>query len=202
MADFTQASVADAISHQEVSHANSVYGSSITPTTGALWAVIHMHHALIEVGDNANPQSFYVQTNLGTTNESWTTVAQFTATDDSTIVTEAMTATEASGEVSLAVASTTDFLANDYIYIQDTTTPANSEWHQIDKITGTPSIDITAGLVTGKDNADIIWSHAETFTMTLDLSGVARWRVIYKSEGAAAMNSAIWVRYIEVTDIE
>jgi len=202
MADFSQAAVADAMAHVEVDHPESVFGSSITPTAGALWAVIHMHHALREVGDNANPQSFFVQTNLGTTDESWTTVAQFTATDDSTIVTEAMTATEASAEVAMAVASTTDFLANDYIYIQDTTTAANSEWHQIDRIQADAFIHLTAGLVTGKDNADIIWSNAETFTMTLDLSGISRWRVIYKSEGAAAMNSAIWVRYIEVTDIE
>ncbi len=201
MADFTQAAVADAIAHQHVTNAESVYGSSLTPTDGALWAVIHMHHGFFEAGANATPASFFVQTNLGITNESWTTVAQFTVTD-ATVVIENMDDTEASGEVVLAVTSTTDFAANDYIYIQDASVPADGEWHQIDVIVSNTSINLVSGLVTGKDTADNIFSHAETFTMTLDLSGVARWRVIYKNEGSGpAMNTAIWVRYIEVTDI-
>jgi hypothetical protein len=201
MADFTQAAIADALAHQEVTHPNSVYGSSITPTAGALWAQIHMHHGFIEAGANTNPASFYIQTNLGTSKESWVTVAQFTATS-ATVVLENLTATEPIDETVLAVASTTGFAANDYIYVHDVNTAANSEWHQVDKIVSNTSIDIIGGLVVAKDTSDNVYSDAENFSMLLDLSGAVRWRVNYKSEGSSAMNTAIWVRYIEVTDIE
>ena len=202
MADFSQAAVADAMAHVQTTNPASVFGSSITPTAGALWAVIHLHHAFWEEGDHAVPSSFYVQTNLGTTNESWTTVAQFTTTDEANVTSEQMDATEASGEVELAVTLTAGFAADDYIYVWDASVAANSEWHQIDLIATDATVTLISGLVTGKDSADFIFSHAETFTMTLDLSGVARWRVIYKNEGSGAGNTAIWVRYIEVTDIE
>ena len=81
-------------------------------------------------------------------------------------------------------------------------TAADSEWHQIQQINSVGTdITLTAGLVTAKDTSDNIYSQAETFTMTLDLSGVIRWRVIYLNEGGTSVDSAIWVRYIEVTDI-
>ena len=192
------------MAHVETSNAATVVGSAITPTAGALWAVIHMHHGFVEAGANTNPQSFFVQTNLGATgsDESWSTVAQFTVTD-ATVVTENMTATEPAGETVLAVADVAGFAAGDYIYIEDNTTAADSEWQQVQEVVGSTSIDIMSpGLETGKDSADRIWSDAGTFTMTLDLSGVARWRVLYMNEGGTALNTAIWVRYIEVTDIE
>jgi hypothetical protein len=201
MADFTQAAVADAIAHQHVTHANSVYGSAKTPTAGALWAEIHMLHGFIQDTANTNPGSFYVQTTLLTTDEAWLTVAQFT-TFNGTPVTEALTATEPSSETVLAVASTTGFAANDYIYVQDAGTATDSEWHQLDIISAPSSVTLTEGLVVGKDASDFIFSNAEQFRMQLDLSGVARWRVIYKHEGATGADTAIWAHYIEVTDIE
>ena len=54
-------------------------------------------------------------------------------------------------------------------------------------------------VVVAKDTSDNIYSQAETFTMRLDLSGVARWRVIYLNEGGTSVDSAIWVRHIEVS---
>ena len=201
MADFTQGSLTDAIAHAEVTHPNSVYGSSLTPTAGALWAQIHIHHGFIEAGANTNAGSFYIQTNLGTTNENWVTVAQFTTTTATTVI-ENMTATEPIGEVTMAVASTTGFAANDYIYIQDVGTAANSEWHQVDLIVSNTSIDLTEGLVVQKDTSDNIFSDAENWSFRLDLSAVARWRVTYKHEGATGMNTAIWVNFIEATDFE
>ena len=201
MAVFSQAAVADAIAHTESTHPWSSFAGDIVPTTGALWAYITMHHAYVEAATNTNPPSFYVQINLGTTDESWTTVAQFTCTDTDPVL-ENLTATEPVGEKVMTVADTTGFAATDYIYIDDVGTPANSEWHQIQELNlvGT-DIALTAGLVTEKDTSDNIYSQAETFTMTLDLSGVVSWRVIYLNEGGTAPDSAIWVRYIEVKSI-
>lgn len=161
-----------------------------------------MHHAYVEVATPTNPPSFYIQVNLGTTDESWVTVAQFTASNAAVVV-ENLTATEPAAETVMTVVSTTGFVAGDYIYIDDVGTPANSEWHQVQQLDSVGTdITLTAGLVTEKDTSDNIYSEAETFTMRLDLSGVARWRVIYLNEGGTSVDSAIWVRYIEVTDIE
>lgn len=202
MADFTQAAVADAIAHTENTHPWTSVGSSITPTTGALYALIHMHHAFVEAATNTNPPSFFVQTNLGTTGESWTSVAQFTATDADAVL-ENLTATEPIGETAMTVVSTTGFAAGDYIYIDDINTAADSEWHQVQQLNSVATdITLVTGLVAAKDTSDNIYSEAETFTMQLDLSGVARWRVLYMNEGATSLDSAIWVRYIEVTDFE
>jgi len=199
MAVFSQASVADAIDHQHVTHPQSVYGSSITPTAGAMWAIIHIHHGFIEATANTNPGSFYVETNLGTTNESWMTVQPFTTTDAAPVI-ENLTATEPIGEAVMTVASTTGFVANDYIYVEDAGTAADSEWHQVDRLdTVGTDITLTQGLVAAKDTSDNLYTEAEHFSMLLDLSGVVRWRVNYKHEGATGANTAIWVRFIEVT---
>lgn len=200
MAVFTQAPVADVIAHQEITHPNSVIEDTITPTSGALWTTIHMHHGFIEAAANTNPGSFYVQTNLETTGENWTTVNQFAVTN-ATPVSEPMTAIEGTGEKVLAVVATAGFVADDQIYVRDVGVAADSEWHQIDKIVLNTSIDLVDGLVVGKDASDVIFSDAESFSMKLDLSGVARWRVIYKHEGAIGANDAIWVRHIETKSI-
>ena len=203
MADFTQQPIADALAHNQQNHPFTDVGSAITPEDGALWALIHMHHAFVETGDNADPASFFIQTNLGLTDESWVTKGQFTVVDESAVVDEAMLATEPAGETALLVTSAGGFAATDYIYIQDGSVETDSEWHQIQETNGTPEIIILSpGLETGKDSSDVIFSHAQSFEMTLDLSGVARWRVVYMNEGSAARNTAWWVRYIEVTDIE
>ena len=202
MANFTRAAIADAIAHTESTHPWSSFAGSITPTDGALWALITMHHAYVEAVAAANPPSFYVQVNLGTTAESWTTVSQFTATDTLPEL-ENLTATEPIGEFVITVASTANFAPGDYVYIDDVNTVADGEWHQVQQLSlvGT-DIALTASLVTAKDTSDNIWTKAETFTMTLDLSAVVRWRVIYLNEGGTSSDSVIWVRYIEVTDIE
>ena len=208
MADFTQLAIDDNIPHQEVTHSATtlatVVGVEEGVTAGELWTTIYMYHAFIEEGANTDPQSFFVQTNPAATgnDEGWGTVHQITVTN-ATTVEEDMTATEAAGVTELAIASSTGFANGDYIYIEDNTTVADSEWQQIAFVTATPTINIVSpGLETGKDSADRIWSDAETFTFILDLSGVGRWRVVYMNQGGTAMNTAIWVRFITTTDIE
>ena len=206
MSDFTQAAagVLDAIAHQHVTHPNSVYGADITPTPGALWAEIKMSHALIEISQaNTNPGSFYVQTSLegADVEDAWVTKGQFTVTN-ATPADEALDAQEVAGTAVIAVTLTAGFAADDVIYITDSTAANNGEWHQIDRIVTDTSVDLVDDLDFQKEIGDLIFSDAEHFPMQLDLSGVAKWRVIYKAEGGTGANVAIRARYIEVTDIE
>lgn len=198
MADYTVSSVFDLIAHQHVTHPESVYGAART-ATDMLGVRIAIHHGFIEAGANTNPGSFLVQTRLEAVNDQWVTVAEFGTTSNTT-VTEALTATEAIGVTSLACASTTGFAANDYIYITDATGDTDDEWHQLDAIVADTSLELTEGLVAAKASGDDAYSDAQHFAMYLDLAGVAQYRVIYKHEGGTGMNTAIWVRGIEVTD--
>lgn len=198
MADFTVSSVFDLIAHQHVTHPNSVYGSA-RPATDMLFARIAIHHGFIEAGANTNPGSFYIQTRLEAAVDQWVTAFKITATD-ATIVTEALTATEPIGEKVLACASTTGFAANDYIYVTDVTGDTDDEWHQLDKIVTDTTLDIIDGLRAAKASGDDAFSDAQHWEYLLDLAGVAEYRVFYKHEGGTGMNSAIWVRGIEVTD--
>ena len=94
MADFTQQPIADALAHNQQNHPFTDVGSAITPEDGALWALIHMHHAFVETGDNADPASLFLQTHRGLTDQSFATTGQFIVVDDSAVVAEAMLAPE------------------------------------------------------------------------------------------------------------
>ena len=106
----------------------------------------------------------------------------------STADTEAMTATEASGETVLAVAATAGFAAKDKLYIQDTTTLADSEWAYCGEIVTNTSIDLIDGLTTGKDSADVIWNDADIISFRIDCTSVERLRVAFVHEGAVGAN--------------
>ena len=178
------------LAHQAVTHKNTVVGSTQDVTT-KLAATILLFHASVEATANTNPGKFLIQVSGSeSNNENWVTVYQLDATI-STADTEAMTATEAVGEKVLAVASTTGFLANDILYIQDTGTLVNSEWARCQEIVSNTSIDLDDGLTTGKDSSDVIWNDANLFTCQLDLTSITRVRVVFQHEGAAGANCHI-----------
>ena len=174
------------LAHTAITHPDSVYGSAQDVST-KLAATIICFHASVEAAANTNAGSFYVQVSgAGSNDEDWATIAQFTATV-STANTEAMTATEPIGEVVLACASTTGFVANDYIYIQNSTL-ANGEWAQVDKIVTNVSVDLVSGLTNEQTSSSVLWDDADIFVCQLDLTAVGRVRVLFKHEGAAGAN--------------
>lgn len=183
-------SYAVALAHQAVTHPATVVGSALDVST-KLAMTLALFHASVEAVANTNPGKFLVQiSGAASGNEDWVTIYEFDATV-STADTEAMTATEPIGETSLAVASTTGFVVNDILYIQDTGVLADSEWGRCREITGTPTIDLVDGLTNQKDNADVIWNDADMFTCQLDLTSVGRVRVVFQHEGAAGANCHI-----------
>lgn len=129
-------------------------------------------------------------------------VPSFKATDPGAApATEAMTATEPVAETSLACASTTGFAPGNEIYVRDTTTEADSEWQQVDKVVTNTSIDIVEGLVTQKDSADVIWGSAQAFRIAIP-GNVGHVNVYYSNEGTSAPNTAVLVEALVNTDIE
>ncbi len=205
MADFTQSKSA-IISHQAVTNPESVKGSAVD-IREALDALIVIRHAYIEAVDPGGIEpEFHVMASLDQTAsppaDSWFKVVSFKATDPGAApATEAMTATEPAAETSLACASTTGFAAGDEIYVRDTSTEANSEWHVIDKIVTNTSIDIFEGLVNQKDNADIIWGSAQAFRIPIP-GNVGHINVYYSNEGSSAPNTAVIAEALVNTDLE
>lgn len=196
----------EVLAHQAVTHPVSVVGSAIDCRTKRA-AVIHMYHGYVEATADTNPGSFLVQVRpddgAGAVNEHWITIAEYTV-KGTTPDTEAMTATEPAGETVLAIASSTGFAIRDLLYIQDTTTLADSEWGEARSIVTNTSITLYDGLTTQKDSADVIWNDASKFVCALDLNGMESFRVIWTHEGATGANGhvkAIAVTYDSDTSV-
>lgn len=175
------------MAHQAVTHPATVVGSAQDVTT-KLAATIILFHASVEAAANTNPGKFLVQASGASSgNEDWATVYEFDATI-STADTEAMTATEPAAETVLVVAATAGFVANDILYIQDTTVVADGEWGRCQEIVTDTSINLIDGLTTEKDSADVIWNDSDIFICQLDLTATGRVRVVFQHEGAAGAN--------------
>lgn len=200
MADFTQ-SKSTLISHQAVTHPDSIEGTAVSVAT-ALECLIVCWHALVEATANTNPGKFRIFGSLDAADdENWFHITDIEVTT-ATAATENMTATEPAGETVLAVASTTGFAAGDNIYVQDAGTLADSEWHTIDKIVANTSIDIMMGLTNQKDSADVIWGSAQQFRVALNCAGLSRIRCDFSHEGATGANCHVKAEVVVATDIE
>lgn len=180
-----------ALAHQAVTHPGTVVGSALDVTT-KFRATLFLDHALVEAAANTNPASFLIQASAQASGtEEWVTIQEIPISTTGTPATEAMTATEPVGETSMAVADTTGFAAQNEIYIQDTTTLADSEWNMVQEVVTNTAILLIDGLTTQKDSADVIWGSAERYVVPVNVEAYVRLRVIYLHEGAVGANAHI-----------
>lgn len=189
-----------ALAHAAATHPTTIVGSAINCATKRA-AVIFLRHAYVEAAADTNPGKFLVQVRpddgVGSVTENWTTVLELIARG-TTPDTEAMTATEPVAETVMAVASTTGFTLADGdsdLYIQDTTTLADSEWAKMRTFAANTSITLIDGLTTQKDSADVIWNDASSWVVTLDLNGIESFRVVWTHEGATGANGHVRADY-------
>lgn len=203
MVDFTQ-SKSTIIAHQAITNPESVEGSAVS-VASSLSGLIICRHAYIEAVDPGGIEpEFHIMGSLDASgDEAWFKIASFKATDPGAApATEGLSGSESIGDTVLEVASTTGFAAGDEIYIRDTTTEADSEWHLVDRIVSNTSIDIFMGLTNAKDSSDVIWGSAQTFRIPLSFDGLSRVNVHYSNEGSSAPNTAVLVEILQATDIE
>jgi hypothetical protein len=182
------------LTHQAVTHPDTVKGSATDVATKIGATVFLFHSAVGSTGTNTtaeantNPGIFRIEGSASASgDEDWVPLYQVVATV-STADVEAMTATEPSGETVLACASTTGFVAGDVLYIQDTGTVGDSEWARCQEVVSNTSINLVDGLTNGKDSSDIIWNDADIWAIYIDLSAITRVRVVFQHEGAAGAN--------------
>jgi len=183
-------SYAVALAHQAITHPATVVGSALDVST-KLGVTLILFHASVEAAANTNPGKFLVQVSgAASGTEDWATMYEFDATI-STADTEATTATEPVGEKVLVVAATAGFVANDLLYIQDTSVVGDGEWGRCQEIVTNTSINLVDGLTNQKDSADVIWNDADIFNCQLDLTSVGRIRTVFQHEGATGANCHI-----------
>lgn len=186
MANITKTSDIAILAHTAITHPDTLKGSAQDVST-KLAATIILFHSSVEATANTNPGTFLIQiSGAASGDEDWATIQSFTCSN-TTADTEAMTATEPVGETVLACASTTGFVATDYLYIQNTTL-ANGEWARCQEIVTNTSINLIDGLTNEQTNTSVIWNDADIFVAQIDLTAVKRIRVVFQHEGATGAN--------------
>jgi len=178
------------LAHQAATHPVTIVGTASDVST-KISATVFCFHAMVEDTPNTNPGIFLIQASASASgNEDWVDLLRFrTKVEAGAVPTQALTGAEA--DDTLAVASTTGFVAEDVVYIQDAGTLADSEWNRVESIVTDTTIDLFDTLTTAKDAADFIWGDAEVFIAQIDLSAVGRIRVVFAHDGAAAANSHV-----------
>lgn len=182
------------LAHQAATHPAKIVGTPIDVSTKRA-ARVFLYHGYVESTADTNPGSFLVQLRYDPhaspgVLENWVTVVEVPA-QGTTPDTEAMTATEPAAETTLAVASTTGFVAGDLLYIQDTGTLADSEWGRCDTIVTNTNIQLVDGLTNQKDSADVIWNDATVRSFMVDCSAAESLRVVWSHGGATGANGHV-----------
>lgn len=193
MATPSQTAGTSVITHQEVTHPESVVSAAID-VSAVIRATLFLFHAFIEIGANTNPQKWLIQTSALTTgDEDWITLQTVNISFAGTVTTEALTATEPVGETALAVTDASEYASGDGIYIQDAGVAADSEWGLVDIVDTTPAefIHLVDGLTNAKDASDFVFDNPQTNAIPLELEAHSRLRVIYINEGGTAMDTAV-----------
>jgi len=122
----------------------------------------------------------------------WWPLATF-KTAIATSETEAVSGTVSAGTNVITVASTTNLVAGDIIYI-DNGTIGNSEWGRIKSIVTNTSVTIEDNLLNAQTGATI-YDQAEMFVAQIDLTAVGRIRVVAdgRNTGQAVAVEALMV---------
>lgn len=201
MADYTQ-TTAEVLAHQELTHPGNVIGTPVS-VASYLAGTVYIYQANIETTANLAAGLDYLELQISpdASGNNWATYAKFTASTTAS-ETEALTATEPVSETVLAVASTTNLDASDFIYVKDETSVATSEWHQIVAISSNASVTIAEGLAVEKVADDDIYDQAQRWAVGMDFAGISRIRLLVVHQGATGSDWRVYATMTAATDLE
>lgn len=193
MANYTKTSGVTVIALVAVTNPSYVQSNEI-PIDSTISISLGLFVGRVAATADTNPATYYVERNMNATgDEGWESMLSFKPVA-ATAATEALDAIAAAGQKVITVASTTGFVAGDQVYVEDTVTIGNGEFHTVDSISAGVSITLRDNLVTAKPASAVIWGAADWFPVTnLDLSSVKRLRVTYDNRGATAVTTHIKV---------
>lgn len=175
MANITKTQGTSVLSLQSVA-SNSVVISSVIDVATKLAASIFIHFGRRATTALTEGMEFRVEASSKSSGDGhWYPLATF-KTAVTAAESEAVSGTVSSGTNVITVASTTNLVAGDMIFI-DNGTIANSEWGRIKSIVTNTSVTIEDNLVNAQTGATI-YDQAEMFVAQLDLTAVARIRLV------------------------
>lgn len=175
MATISKTSDTSVLSLQSVA-ASSVVISSVLDVATKLAAMICIHfgrRAATAAGAGVNIR--IEASSKASGNGHWYPLAVFT-TDFQACESEAVSGTEAAGQDTISVASTTNLAAGDIVFF-DNSTIGNSEWGRIKSIVANTSVTLEDA-ITNAQTGSTIYDRAEMFVAQLDLTAVKRLRVV------------------------
>jgi hypothetical protein len=155
---------------------NTVVISSAQDVSTKLAATVFIHFGRRAATALTEGVEFRVEASAKSSGDGfWFPLASF-KTAIATAETEAVSGTVSSGTNVITVASTTNLVAGDLIYI-DNGTIANSEWGRIKSIVSNTSVTIEDNLVNAQTGATI-YDQAEFYVAQIDLTAVGRIRIV------------------------
>jgi hypothetical protein len=200
MSNFTQSATQTLLDHQAIAHPANVVGSAIDCSTW-LSCQVTAFIGNIETTANATGVGFIIQGSIETSGNDWIDLVRF-AGSTTAAETEALTATEPIGETILALASTTNLLVGSFIYINDETSVATSEWGEIVKVTTNTSITLMDGLLVEKVSGDDVYTQAQRFSALVMCDGLKRIRAVVVHQAATGSDIRVLCTAVGCTDIE
>lgn len=190
------------IAHSMVAHPDKVVGAELD--VSALFGIdLICYLGYVEAAPNGNPPSFLVQKNHNPSgNKGWKTITHFLSGVTGTPETEGIASVSAN-DITTDTSGAQDFTEREAIYIRDTnggspktTTGAlstgdqESEWGTVADLPDTTSIILVDNPTNAKDGSDEVWE-AEEFSVSINLDGISRLRVVFIHYGAAGANCHI-----------
>ncbi len=158
----------------------------------AIRGVISLFNGFHEVGANAGPQKWIIRTSGSASgDDTWGIWQTVNITFTGTTKIEPLTATEAAGVSSIAVAATADYVAGDEIFIHDGNDATQSEWGIVNNVVVNTSIELVDGLTTGKDSGDDCFDNPQINHIPIELEGMMRLQVLYSNRAVNGMHTSI-----------
>ena len=200
MSDYTQSATQNLLTHQEITHPANVVGTAIDCTTW-LSAQITAWLANIETTANATGVAFIIQGSIETSGNDWIDLVRFTGSITAA-ETEVLTATEPIAETVLAMASTTNLVVGDLVYVKDDTGVSESEWGEIVAVVTNTSIELMDGLIVEKVANDDVYDQAQRFSALVLCDGLKRIRAVVVHQAATGSDIRVKCTAVGATDIE
>lgn len=180
-ATITKTIQTDPLALQSVASNTVVISSDITVTT-SLEATFFIHFGRRATTALTAAATFRIEASASSSGEGhWYPLAQI-STDVATSETEAVSGTVAAGQNVITVASTTNLVAGDVIFI-DNATIGNSEWCRIKSIVANTSVTCEDNLVNAQTGSTIFDQGQIFAPVTISLTSIRRLRVVFDGSG-------------------
>jgi hypothetical protein len=179
--------------------ASVVIASTVLSLAGVKQATFFIDHARAAIAAfGTNGTNYLLQASeKAAGNDTWRTVATFVA--DSAAASSALSSgAYTAAQTAIVILSGTAFVANDIVFIADTTAATASEWIRVVLPTGTASFTILDGLTNAHASTEIMYNKAENFVVTVDCASLTRARVVVNNN-ASGTTQNIYSRVAVIT---